>query len=844
VRPTLLGGMMMVAGAVAALGQAKPATTTTLTSSSTTLQLPGSLKLTATVAPPAATGGMPTGSVAFFNGTTSLGTGTLAALPPTESFSAPVINKNIGLSPFGLFTLPSGTVPYSVLGMLDWYQPPGSTYYSPEVTIYSGQSAGLFQTSNTTQISVNSGFMYIGSIDAYAIGDFNHDGLPDVLLHGPGGNVKQYYLLPGTAGGGFDPTKPVISLDVAPISCNCDFFALRIITDDFDGDGYPDVGYVATTSGTNTIGVALNAGAGTPGSFPGSGFRSAAAVTDAAGDAFSPTALASGHLTSSGHADLVVAGYFVSPTTGAVVLPGNVAVFQGNGDGTFGTPAVFSGTDGTTPTAVVTADLRGNGITDVVLANEVYTPLTIGVSAATAASNNIQVLLGDGKGGLTTSSTITLPVPPSTLTITDFNNDSYLDILVTGTDGSLNIILNDGTGHFSTTTAIGTTLSIPSLTTSGDFNGDGLADIAEITNRPISNTATTSTASELLNSASSQAVLNTPRQTLPAGTDTLTANFPGDNNFAASTSTGVAITVTQTVPTITWPNPQAIQYGTALSAMQLNASANVPGSFTYNPAAGTVLPVGQTTVTAIFAPTDSFDYSGAVATQTITVIASPATATATAPATTETAQTASASLTVNPYPVPITATLSLSFTPAPPNTVADPGVVFPNNGVTQVIQIPANSTTNQSINFSTGSTAGTITLTIVLTASGANVTPETLVPLNISVPASPPVITSATLTRNGKTMTVAIRGLSSTRDMSQARFHFAPAAGKSLKTTDLTLDLSSPFSSWYGSSTSASYGTTFLYTQPFTLDSDATTVGNVAVTLANSRGDSQPRTAQ
>ncbi len=62
-----------------------------------------------------------------------------------------------------------------------------------------------------------------------------------------------------------------------------------------------------------------------------------------------------------------------------------------------------------------------------------------------------------------------------------------------------------------------------------------------------------------------------------------------------------------------------MQYGTALSATQLNATASVPGTFTYSPAAGTVLRAGKTTVTAVFTPTDNVDYSGASAAQTITV---------------------------------------------------------------------------------------------------------------------------------------------------------------------------------------------------------------------------------
>src|SRR5262249_22043077 len=45
-------------------------------------------------------------------------------------------------------------------------------------------------------------------------------------------------------------------------------------------------------------------------------------------------------------------------------------------------------------------------------------------------------------------------------------------------------------------------------------------------------------------------------------------------------------------PTITWNTPSPIVWGNALSSTQLNATASLPGAFTYTPQAGTVLPVG------------------------------------------------------------------------------------------------------------------------------------------------------------------------------------------------------------------------------------------------------------
>ena len=70
-----------------------------------------------------------------------------------------------------------------------------------------------------------------------------------------------------------------------------------------------------------------------------------------------------------------------------------------------------------------------------------------------------------------------------------------------------------------------------------------------------------------------------------------------------------APTPSQSTPVIYWPTPGAITYGTPLTAMQLDATANVPGTFTYSPAAGTVLSTGTNTLTASFVPTDSTDYA-------------------------------------------------------------------------------------------------------------------------------------------------------------------------------------------------------------------------------------------
>ena len=83
----------------------------------------------------------------------------------------------------------------------------------------------------------------------------------------------------------------------------------------------------------------------------------------------------------------------------------------------------------------------------------------------------------------------------------------------------------------------------------------------------------------------------------------------------------------QTSPIITWATPAAINYGTALSATQLNATANVPGTFAYTPANGAVLSAGTQTLSVLFTPTDSTDY--ATGTATVQLLVNPVTPTVT-----------------------------------------------------------------------------------------------------------------------------------------------------------------------------------------------------------------------
>jgi len=82
---------------------------------------------------------------------------------------------------------------------------------------------------------------------------------------------------------------------------------------------------------------------------------------------------------------------------------------------------------------------------------------------------------------------------------------------------------------------------------------------------------------------------------------------------------------------IVWPQPAAISYGTALSNMQLDATATdpesnvtmLPGTFAYTPPVGTVLPVNSPcnpgNLSVAFTPTDSVDYESATGTTCLSI---------------------------------------------------------------------------------------------------------------------------------------------------------------------------------------------------------------------------------
>jgi hypothetical protein len=85
---------------------------------------------------------------------------------------------------------------------------------------------------------------------------------------------------------------------------------------------------------------------------------------------------------------------------------------------------------------------------------------------------------------------------------------------------------------------------------------------------------------------------------------------------------------------------------------------------------------------------------------------------------------------------------------------------------------------------------------------------------------------------------VAIVGLSTTREVTQAKVSFRPSAGSNLQTQDVTVPLTDAAKAWFASGGSAAYGGQFTLTLPFSIVGGTNVLDSVTVVLTNGVGSS------
>jgi len=122
------------------------------------------------------------------------------------------------------------------------------------------------------------------------------------------------------------------------------------------------------------------------------------------------------------------------------------------------------------PHSVSVADFNGDGYPDIAEVN--YGDINTG------NGNTVSILLGNGTGVYTVASTITVGSGASAITTGDFNNDGIPDLAVTNyNDTDITILLGNGNGTFTAQTTLPPTGLGPWSILTADVNNDGNLDL-------------------------------------------------------------------------------------------------------------------------------------------------------------------------------------------------------------------------------------------------------------------------------------------------------------------------------------------------------------------------------
>ncbi len=330
------------------------------------------------------------------------------------------------------------------------------------------------------------------TISYFVVADFDRDGHPDVAYLLNTGSAGLLCIQHGVGDGTFG-TRTIYT--VATASSNS--FVNSLAVNDFNGDGWSDIA-VGIGSSPNQITIYLNQKNGTL----------------AKGTSYSvpgqPTWIAPADLNGDGILDLATINYYNNtatvawgngrggftrgPTYYAGVAPNSITAADINGDGFAdllipshaGVVVLLGSASGaftssatiheSGATSVAVGDFNGDGKVDLAIAT-LNTNLR-DVSTTYADISYISVYPGNGTGTFSTHKIYGIGGNPTRLLAVDANGDGHLD-LVTSENGII-LLYGDGFGQFEASS-----LSLNWYATSmvsGDFNKDGIPDLAVVNN--------------------------------------------------------------------------------------------------------------------------------------------------------------------------------------------------------------------------------------------------------------------------------------------------------------------------------------------------------------------------
>lgn len=537
------------------------------------------------------------------------------------------------------------------------------------VTILLGNGDGTFTAAPSFSTS---------SVYGLAVADFNNDGKPDLAISSGTNSIT---ILLGNGDGTFT-SAGTVSTGTGPAA---------IVVGDFNRDGNADLAVANTAGisillgkgdGTFTVGTAIPNGSDASyvavGDFNGDG-KADLAVTETngaqiflgngdgtftAGAILPPSGafenqpgdgIAVGDFNGDGKTDLAIESVRYSPAAETV------DVFLGNGDGTFtAKPAAITvnGATDTNASSIAAADFNGDGKTDLILSDD----------------QEVGIFLSNGDGTFTASATApgaTTSPNWNSVAIGDFNGDGNPDVAVVNSDLQTAAVLL--TKPSATASATLTGITVPG---SGTRNVE--AQYAGAALLGASNSATTAVSGSQL--ATSLALTSTPTSTtygqqlmltatltpyldqglttngetvtflnggasigtgalsagvatlnvtsLPSGTDSITATYPGDSDFAPAAAKAISIVVAAPAPapaatlspeSLTFAS-QAVGSTSAAQIVTLTNSGAEPlaissisalGDFVESQSCGTSLAAGaHCPISVTFKPTQSGSRTG------------------------------------------------------------------------------------------------------------------------------------------------------------------------------------------------------------------------------------------